>query len=177
MCSNRKTRMLAAAALTTALGCSASAALADSAYRMFAYVDSPSGSRIVAGDYAEAIAFATKRLGVGSVENRFVENTNLCVAYTVLGKFVEAREPCETALELAKLLDGEFSYGAWRSTHQTAKALTNRGVLKALTGDVSAAASDFREARSTNGPIKAADINLTRVERAMTDRLAMTEAR
>lgn len=177
MCSNRKRKVLAmAAALTTAVGLSTSAA-ADSAYEMIAYLESLSGSRLAAGDYAGAIDFATKRLHGGTAMSRLVEHTNLCVAYTVVRDFALARERCDTALELARHVDEDLSHGVSRTEQETAKAMTNRGVLKAMTGDVAGAASDFRRALAVTGPRNAAGSNLLRVESAMTDRLAMTEAR
>ena len=178
MCSNLNSRLLAAtAALTTALGFSTHTAGADSRYEMVSYVESVSGRRIAAGDYDGAIDYASKRLHSGDTESRLIERTNLCVAYTVTGNYAKARETCEAAIEIARHVDAGGVRGASRSGTETAKAMTNRGVLKAMTGDMAGAAMDFRTATAAIGAPKAPARNLARVEGETADRLAMTEAR
>lgn len=178
MCSNLNSRLLAAtAALTTALGFSTHTAGADSRYEMVSYVESVSGRRIAAGDYDGAIDYASKRLHSGDTESRLIERTNLCVAYTVTGNYAKARETCEAAIGIARHVDAGGVRSASRSGTETAKAMTNRGVLKAMTGDMAGAAMDFRTATAAIGAPKAPARNLARVEGETADRLAMTEAR
>ena len=178
MCSNRTMKLLAAtAALTTSLGLATSAAAADTGYEMISYAESFSGRRIAAGDYAGAIDFATKRLHNGTTERRLMEHTNLCVAYTLTSSYQQAHASCEAALKMAREVDAEQSQKTFRVEHETAKAMTNRGVLKAMSGDLAGAASDFREATAAIGATKAPDRNLVHLEGAMADRLAMTEGR
>lgn len=179
MCSIRSFKLLAtAAAIATAFGVSARAALgAETSYEMISYVESPSGRRLATGDYDGAIELAAKRSRSGVGETRLMENTNLCVAYTVTGNYAKARESCEAALEIAQLVDGARSRRSARHAYETAKAMTNRGVLKAMTGDVTGAASDFKEATAMGGTPPAPDRKLGYLEGAIADRLAMSEAR
>lgn len=179
MCSIRSLKLLAtAAAMATALGLTVNAHAAETTYEMLSYIDSPSGRRLATGDYERAIEVAVKRAHTGVGEKRLVENTNLCVAYTLTGNYAKARESCEAAVEIAKLVDdSRFPRGAPRLAYETAKAMTNRGVLKALTGDMGGAATDFREATAMSGAPTAPARNLAHLEGSIANRLAMSEVR
>src|SRR5690606_5964825 len=145
------------------------ASAAESTYEMISYVESPSGALVAAGDYAGAIDVATKRLR-GSSEDLLVEHTNLCVAYTATRDYVDARSSCDAALELARAVDASRARKTFRMDHETAKAMTNRGVLKALTGDVAGAADDFRKATAMSAALAAAERNLARIDGAAAGR-------
>lgn len=177
-CAIRHPKLLAtAAALVTALGLSSSAAAAEPSYEMISYLDSPSGRLLAAGDYDGAIDLAMRRTHKGSPKHRLIERTNLCVAYTVKRSYFNARDNCEAALETARRLDLDRSHRGFSRKHETAVAMTNRGVLRAMSGDMSGAASDFREATAMSHATKAPDRNLAHLEANVANRLAMTEAR
>lgn len=169
-------RLAAGAAIATALGLSTHTWASESSYEMISYLESPSGRLVAAGEHARAIDFATKRLR-GSPEDLLVEHTNLCIAYTATRDYVKARRSCDAALALAREVDASRTQRGFHADVETAKAMTNRGVLKALTGDVGGAAEDFTAATAMFGALDAPERNLARIDGAMTDRLAMTEAR
>lgn len=170
------TRLAARAAVATALGLSTHARAAESSYEMIAYIESPSGMLVAAGEYARAIDLATKRLR-GGPEDLLVEHTSLCVAYTATRDYANARSSCDAALVLAREVDARSAPRAFHAGPETAKALTNRGVLKALIGDVPGAYDDFTGAMAMSRALDAPERNLARIDDAKTDRLAMTEAR
>ncbi len=169
-------RFAAGAAVATALALSALTSAAEPSYEMISYVESPSGALVKAGEYARAIDVATKRLR-GSPEHLLVEQTNLCVAYTVTGDYANARSSCDAALALARHVDASRARRTFPMDHETAKAMTNRGVLKALSGDVVGAADDFRKATAMSIALAAPERNLARIDGATGDRLVMTEVR
>src|SRR5690606_32121687 len=130
---------------------------------------------LAAGDYDGAIDVALRRTRKGSSEHRLIETTNLCVAYTVKRSYFNARDNCEAALEIARRVDLNRSHNGFSRMHETALAMTNRGVLRAMSGDMSGAASDFREATAMSHATKAPDRNLAHLEASVANRLAMTD--
>lgn len=174
---HRTSNSIAAAAALTTLGLSMSAIAADTAYEMIAYDESVSGKLISIGNYEGAIELATKRLHNGTLDRRLMEHTNLCVAYTLTRSFEHAHASCEAALKLAREVDAAQSHRTFRTEQETAKAISNRGVLKAVTGDLAGASSDFTEAMAAIGASRVPDRNLARLEGAVPDRLAMMESR
>ncbi len=138
-------------------------------YEMQSYLDSPGGKEIAAGDYDTAIVRATSAVARTDAAAALVAATNLCVAYTVTGAFEPAKRSCDRALTLARRADGP-SRTLRNETGATAKALLNRGVLRAVSGDVARAAADFRAA--LRGAGSAADRNLAQLESLRADRLA-----
>jgi hypothetical protein len=144
---------------------------------MLSYIDSPSGRLMEIGDYDGAIELALKRVRTGGTERRLAERTNLCVAYTVKRSYRKARDNCEAAVATARQVDMSRSHRSMSSRHETARAITNRGVLRAMSGDMSGAASDFREATAMSHAMTAPDRNLAHLEASVSNRLAMTEAR
>jgi len=149
----------AAAALTHP-----AAQAADSQYEMISYKEHSSSRALVEGDYTTAIELVLSKGRPRGMEDRLAAATNLCVAYTLKGDFVEAGSVCETALELAERIDEDVSIGAFRSEAATGVAMTNRGVLRALSGDMPGAASDFREAVAMKSTPRASARNLANLE-------------
>ena len=79
--------------------------------------------------------------------------TNLCVAYTLTGAFKEAAKACDRALTLARTFDPPTARGIALDS-PSARALSNRGVLRALRGDAVGAMSDLRAAGKSPGASK-----------------------
>jgi hypothetical protein len=107
------------------------------------------------------------------LEGALVAATNLCVAYTVTRELDRAFEACAEALTLARRVDKGTS-ARFRST-ATARALTNRGVLRAVSGDTLGAAADFREA-ARSSDWAAPSRNLAYLESSPAHRLALARA-
>lgn len=142
------------------------------AYEMEAYTNWPGGKEIVAGDYGAAIDKAASSAHASSWVG-LVATTNLCVAHTVRRELTAASAACERAVELAKREDAAVG-SRFARTSATAKALTNRGVLRAVRGDADGAAGDFRKAvalRGTEAPAR----NLAYLESLPPSRLAAAD--
>jgi len=117
----------------------------------------------MSGDYTKGIA----RIGsLGSKSaGTFAAKNNLCVAYTMTKKFDQAVSACEAAVSIGKR-NGRYGgspinpYG----TRDLALAYSNRGVLRAVSGDVEGAKQDFEEATEVNADLAAAAENLARLK-------------
>jgi hypothetical protein len=159
-----------------ALACASSGSLGAAAeaakFELGSYVNGPGGKAIAAHDYAGAIKSATT--AGASFMDPLVAASNLCVAYTATGAFPEAREPCDLAVTLARREDA-ISARAFRSATLTSRALSNRGVLRALNGDSVGAASDLRAATKLSAPWAAAERNLAYLESSPTHRVALAD--
>lgn len=169
-------RLSTATACGSLLGFSAIGA-ADTRYEMISYLDSVSGRRLEARDYDGAIEIALQHARARGAEARLIEHTNLCVAYTLTGRYAAANEACESALNAAKRVDENHSRVLPRLGTETAKAITNRGVLRAMSGDMAGAESDFKAATAMHGASSAPSRNLEHLEIALDARLAMIEGR
>lgn len=148
---------------------------AAAAYEMESYSDWPGGSEIAARDYESAVRSASAGAASMSSTTALVAATNLCVAYTVQGELAPAAAACDRALELAKSEDNVHGKRLGRHL-ATAKALTNRGVLRAVGGDRERAAADFRKAAALQGTGTAPERNLAYLESRPADRVAATAA-
>jgi Flp pilus assembly protein TadD len=145
-------------------------------YEMKTYVDFPAGRDVIAGNYAKAIK-AAGRSADRRGETGMIANTSLCVAFTKTGRFADAENACTRAVSLAERSGRRPSL--WLYSHASrqqdiATALSNRGVLHAVSGNAAAAARDFREAAR----LVRADAprhNLARLEASMAENVAMME--
>lgn len=79
--------------------------------------------------------------------------TNLCVAYTLNQQYTDAAPYCEQAVEISSSSDST----------KLAMALTNRGVLSAITGNLTNAVKDFERASSLDAGIDVPAENLSRL--------------
>jgi hypothetical protein len=114
---------------------------------MSAYLNEPGGPEIRAGRYEDAIVSGEAALGrAGSVSSRLIASTNLCVAYTVTGAFDKGSIACDRAIALAERAERFDGMSRRSELSATAKALSNRGVLRGVLGNVSDAAADFESA-------------------------------
>lgn len=138
----------------------------DARFSVVAIQDAPLGEALMRRDADTAIDQLTAKAARHGA--RFAEQNNLCVAY-ILDKDVDAaRSVCETAVSLGERR--ARTADAWerpRLKRDYAVALTNRGVLRALTGELTEAAQDFEVARRMNRSLKEPRDNLARLaERA-----------
>jgi hypothetical protein len=141
---------------------------------MGSYSNAASGKEIEAGNYDAAITLARAPIARHDLEGALVAATNLCVAYTIKRELDGAYDACAEALTLARRIDKATS--ARFRPEATARALTNRGVLRAVSGDTLGAAADFREAARSSGDWAAPTRNLAYLESAPAHRLAMARA-
>jgi hypothetical protein len=148
------------------------AAAEGTAFEMGAYTNEPGGSDIAKGDYAAAIA-AAKHVPVYNSESSLIALTNLCVAYTITRAFDKATPACDRALTLAKAADSSIHLPVTHAA--TIRALTNRGVLRAVSGDLTSATTDFRAASGMRGTWRAPVRNLAYLATLPADRVARAE--
>ncbi|MCI0518278.1 MAG: hypothetical protein L0Y45_10650 [Woeseiaceae bacterium] len=134
-----------------------------SAYRMAVIKDDAYGRMLLAGDYETGIA------KIGSYNRKrartFAATNNLCVAYTLTQQFDDATPACDEALTISERYS-RYSYSPLspHSTRDQALAYSNRGVLRAVTGDFDGARKDFEFAATVNDDIDAATANLKWLE-------------
>jgi hypothetical protein len=142
------------------------------AYELASYSNGPGGKELAMRDYAAAIARASVA-GAADLQTRLVAATNLCVAQTASRAFAGARSSCDRAVELARRVDGAEQRGIRRGTPATARALSNRGVLRALSGDPTGAGRDMRAAAMESGAWSGAAQNLAHLESSPSYRVAL----
>lgn len=162
---------IAAACASVMFLCSASALHAEEQelyYTLTAIEDVSYGEDVVAGDYDVAIEgiLSSAKVHRGS----FAAQTNLCVAYTRSGDFEKADVSCDAALvALTKrsrpsIATGIDSFKSRRVREKyLALALSNRGVLRAVTGKAGLARRDFVRATELKFSLDVADVNLARL--------------
>lgn len=134
----------------------------DPAFTLIAYSNAPGGEALLAGDYDTAISIAKpQRRRVGM---RLFAETNLCVSYTITGMQDEAEAACGKAIKLAS----SSSSSVWTSIGETrarrALAYSNRGVMRAVTGDQEGAREDLSKAQRIDAERPAYAQNLARLE-------------
>jgi Flp pilus assembly protein TadD len=144
------------------------------AFEMGSYLGWPGGEAVAAGNYAAAIDAASGRAARTSSTNALTAATNLCVAHTVMGEFIAAQRACNLALTLAQRSD-RVSFRRFSAEEATSRALSNRGVLRAVSGDAAGAAEDFEQAAKLNGAWDAASRNLAYLQTLPAHRLALAE--
>jgi hypothetical protein len=159
MLARKKTALLLSAAITNGAFSLAARADGKSSLELGYYADFPGGKELAAHDYSAAIA-AALAVGVGADSTTaLVGATNLCVAYTMTKAFREAVESCDAAVALARQIDGPASRRL-SPPDATTRALSNRGVLRALSGDVAGAAKDLQSAVRSGATKSAPQRNL-----------------
>ncbi len=142
---------------------STATAVADDAdaYRMAVIQNRAAGRHVVGGEFERAIDKIEKRT---YLDDRFAARNNLCVAYTAVGRIEDASAVCDAALDVSrKRVQGDGLTRGERRRDE-AIALSNRGVLRALAGDVDGARRDFSSAVESHGDLSEAVHNLARLE-------------
>lgn len=136
-----------------------------SPYEMIVIADSAHGRLIREGRYRDAIEKAAKSV---KRQDPFELANNLCVAYTLAKDFENALEACDQAvpastevLQAAKANPLISSSVVKRAgARNGAIAYSNRGVLRAMTGDAAGARRDFQTAAALETTIEAPERNL-----------------
>ena len=133
------------------------------AFVMTVIRDAAYGGKVTAGKYDEAIMKINAHKKRPS--ERFFASTNLCVAYTKSHDIDSAEKACNDALELAAQERGFNSEDLDRIERKyTAMALSNRGVLRAVSGDNANARQDFLEAMNLEAGLSSPAQNLARLD-------------
>ena len=172
--SNRSLKLTAVALGLTTLASSARLAAEERPFEMGVYTNDVSGTQALAGDYDAAIASAARGARPHDGMDALVLSTNLCVAYTAKGNFPHAAWSCDRAVRIALETDGRSYPLAAGAGSMIARAFSNRGVLRALSGSSDAAAADFRRAARAQADSGAARRNLARLETSPAYRVART---
>ncbi len=132
-------------------------------FRMMAIENLAGGDLVTEGRYAEAIEKITARRVSAS---DFAAHNNLCVAYVKTKALDKAAAACEAAIELrSRDADPGYLHSAVvrQKLRDRAIALSNRGVLRAITGDVTGARDDFEKSAKLADDIDEPLINLDRL--------------
>jgi tetratricopeptide (TPR) repeat protein len=169
---SKKAAVRMTALMSTALLCSTAASAAEElTYSMTTIIDSPHGSRIAAGNYEQAIE------KIAAIENRarstdvdsFYNQTNLCVAFTKLGNIDDALSACDAAVEMAgsvrfvRMSQLSTKSQKRKRNDYLAMALSNRGVMYAVKGEIELARKDFVDAMDARTNSSSAKANLARL--------------
>lgn len=117
---------------------------ATGAYTLVAYIDAAQGDRVTNGEFSDAITILTaKKLSPSAFE----AHNNLCVSYTKTGDLENAAVACNAAVAArASEKPGvlrRLNLTKRQVTRDRAIALSNRGVLRAIVGDLQGAHDDF----------------------------------
>jgi hypothetical protein len=144
--SNKLLTRSALALVTTFSVLSTKADTEPSAYAMSVLVDSSGGRAVLRGDYDRVIADLAASTPISGTN--FAAHTSLCVAYTKSEDFSNAENACNTAVAVTKkAIEGTRRGFSKRSLRRDlAMALSNRGVLRVVTGVTELAEQDFLEA-------------------------------
>jgi len=142
------------------------------AYVMTVIHDRAAGDDVISGAYGQAIESLTANAAKRS--SRFAASNNLCVAYTKTNRLPEAEQACNAALRVSKA-----KYASWYDVSSKrdfyAVALSNRGVIRAVSGDIEQARQDFRAAMKFSSTLTAPTENLAVLEAKTTENLSARE--
>ncbi|MEL6871059.1 MAG: hypothetical protein AAFO81_14760 [Pseudomonadota bacterium] len=128
-----------------------------SAFVMSAIENEAAGDEILAGDYAGAADLLSE--GDKLDGDAFSKANNLCVALTLGGQIDDAERQCNEALYHSRIhrrsIESRVDVVRFRAV-----ALSNRGVLKAISGDLDGAEQDFEQAAKISSRLQNAALNL-----------------
>ncbi len=114
-------------------------------YMMSIQVNAPGIEHLRAGHYRKAIAASR------SVRDepgwRTAAYNNMCVAHTILKDYQRADYACAKTVNILRAAKARQRGSLRSDTTSLAMAYSNRGVLRALTGDLQGAEQDFTKAR------------------------------
>lgn len=160
--------LVIAAALAGVTPTTASAGTSDDALTMIMFDRAPGAAQIASGDYALAARIA-RTMPVAGAASRFESLTQICVASLKCGELAAARSACDRAVIASRAHDlGTPIYGSPDREARTTRrviALTNRGVVHAISDDEQAAARDFEAALQLNADQREPRANLAYLER------------
>lgn len=132
---------------------------------MSAIENEAAGDAILAGEYAVAADTILTRSRI--IGDNYSKETNLCVSLTLDGQIESAEAHCESALRHSRVADRisrRLSDSRAQARLYRAVALSNRGVLRGVSGDLDGAQSDFERAAALSAAIDNADRNLQHLE-------------
>lgn len=136
-------------------------------YEMAFFSDTAQGSKIQTGEFEQAIEKINAKT---KKSNALHAKTNLCVAYTKSGNVEKATVACEEAVTAAKTFrkvrrsDLAIQTPAQIRARYLAVALSNRGVLKAVMGDLDAARADFDAALAQEARVSSVRVNIEKLD-------------
>lgn len=175
-----RTGIFLSAALTAGLLLAPEPGIAEQAYEMKVYANSPGGRQVLDENYASAIKAAKRKAGKGG-ETGIAANLTLCAALTKTGQLEDAEIACTKAVTLAerrKVNRPLPLYGYDTRQQDFATALSNRGVLRAVSGDPDGAARDFRDAaKVARTAAEVSRRNLAFLEASVPEKVAMTDGK
>ncbi len=155
----RNARKAAVAFALSALAFSVSAGADEQKipYTMTAITDASFGTQVTEGHYETAI----QRISAPTFNRQgsFESKTNLCVAYTKNAQIDEATAVCDAAVSRLKRMSS-----VEMSRTDLAIALSNRGVLRAVKGEIELARKDFQDAIELRSGLSAPETNLARLD-------------
>lgn len=114
-------------------------------YMMSIRANAPGIEYLRAGDYRRAIAASRSVLAEPGWQAAAYNNT--CVAYTILQDYKRARHACGKAVKILRAAKARQRGARDGIPAGLAMAYSNRGVLRALTGDLQKAQEDFSRAQ------------------------------
>ena len=142
------------------------------AYVMTVIHDRAAGDQVISGEYGQAIERLTANTAKRS--STFAASNNLCVAYAKTNRLPEAEQACSAALRTSKT-----TYASWYDVISKrdfyAVALSNRGVIRAVSGDIEQARQDFKAAMKFSSTLTAPAENLAALEAKTTETLSALE--
>ncbi len=164
----RKLARTGAGILTTialVFGAGTAAAGEAESYRLAAIKDTAYGSLILREQFDTAIERLERRERKGIYG--FYTATNLCVAYLKTASLENAAESCALAVDtiedvMADRSRGDADPALYSVRRFLALALSNRGVMHAVSGRDAEAQADFEAARAIESRLKEPSINLAR---------------
>lgn len=121
---------------------------------------SEGADHLVAGDARSAIVALEQ--SSNPRRDRYARSTNLCVAHTLQGDFDAAERHCDQAVRLSQFAETDTLRGQYTRV-ETAMALSNRGVLRALDGRMIDARRDLERASRYGRASAEARSNLRRL--------------
>ena len=118
-------------------------------FTMTVFSDQAYGKKVVSGKYGQVIKKITA--GGHRARDKFASNNNLCVAYAKNRDIDKAVVACDAAIAQIRKREHRISKiprsaEALVYRSNLAVALSNRGVLRAVSGDIELAEADFRAA-------------------------------
>lgn len=147
-------------------------------FEMTVVRDAAYGSKVTNGDYEEAIAKINAVDGRAS--ERFFRSNNLCVAYAKSKMIDAALDACNDALSVTETAASvapagrrhRLSFQERSERRNRAMALSNRGVLRVVSGDAASARDDFQAALALDTGISAPERNLALLDDEFSETIA-----
>jgi Flp pilus assembly protein TadD len=125
-------------------------------YELVVLEDRAHGDLLLRGQYRRAAAEIASGQGISTFEAA----TNLCVAHIMLGELQAAWAHCERSVDRAEQRAEKGARPGHDYRRDWVAALSNRGVLRARSGDPAGARADFEAALAVKANAPAPERNL-----------------